>query len=427
MVRRSILPWVLLLAGTAFAGKGKIIDFKRLPQTDPGLIEFLAKASKDLPFRIAGALVLDTHIREKGHEVTNAAEADPVIEAVLGQVFDNMGLPNEIYNWDPNGFAPRSDMVCKEKVLIYPGRVSPTFSRKYTVKMAGKHIDQGYVGTDCTVTAFSAKTEEEWHEWTSKKGWGVNPHAVFVGENVARAAFTFYSKGSATVATPKVERPVYVGFVVRAKDTEAWKVLSVEQPISSDARKQECNAFPLESKPSDYEKKLRMANWMEAVRVLNPIHENFVGTEGTIFQLNGTGNDQLDPAKDKGLLEPYRIAASPLVRAAAELKLSRMGDPATPTVFGDLIATLKHPAARNELIRELVKVLAPRFNENAPANDADTKAMVELVSPDPKNPASVRELKIVDDIAKMRITGQKFDGWLFRKVDDGWQILGPIR
>jgi len=28
-------------------------------------------------------------------------------------------------------------------------------------------------------------------------------------------------------------------------------------------------------------------------------------------------------------------------------------------------------------------------------------------------------LKIVDDLARMRVVNQKFDGWLFRKSEDG--------
>ncbi len=425
MVRRSLLLLVLLAAGTGWA-RGKIIDFKRLPQTDPGLVEFLGK-SKDIPFRIAATLVLDTHLREKGKEIKEAPEFDPVLEQVLGKILENMVADTDIYTWEPNNWGPRGDVVCKDKVLVFPGRVTPKFEKKYTVKVAGKRVDRGYVGQDCTLTAVAAKTEEEWHEWTSKKGWGLNPHAAFVGDNVARVGVTFYSPGNASVATPKIERPVYVGFVSRAKDTEEWKVLSVEPPVEKDYRKQECNAFPPDTKPTDYEKKLRLANWMEAVRILNPLHENFLGSEGTVFQVAGQGNDTLDPAKDKGLLDLYRKAESPLVRAAAELKVSRMGDAPDTAVFADLISALKHPAARNEMLRELVKVLTPRFQANSPAGDDDVKALALLVSPDPKKPAEVRELKIVDDIAKMRVSGQKFDGWLFRKFEDGWQILGPIR
>ena len=424
--RYATLVLLVAAASTSWA-RGKIIDFKRLPQTDPGLVEFLAK-SKDQPFRIAASIVLDTHLREKGREVKEAPEVDQVLDAVLGKLFENMVADTDIYTWDKDNYGPRGDVVCKNKVLVYPGRVSPTFEKQYALKVNGKRIDRGYVGQDCTLTASAAQSEEEWHQWTATKGWGLNPHAVFIGDNVARIGVTFYSPGTAAVPTPRVERPVYIGFVSRAKDTEPWKVLSVEPPVAIDYRKQESNVFPVDSsKPTEYEKKLRLANWMEAVRILNPIHENFLGQEGTFFQMAGQGNDVLDPYKDKGLIELYRKAESPLVRAAAELKLSKMGDPPDTTAFADLIGALKHPAARTEVIRGLVKAFNDRFNANAAANEADTAALALLISPDPKKPVPVRELKIVDDIARMRVTGQKFDGWLFRKFDDGWQILGPIR
>ena len=65
--RYATLVLLVAAASTSWA-RGKIIDFKRLPQTDPGLVEFLAK-SKDQPWRIAASMVLDTHLREKGREI----------------------------------------------------------------------------------------------------------------------------------------------------------------------------------------------------------------------------------------------------------------------------------------------------------------------------------------------------------------------
>ncbi|MBS1150067.1 MAG: hypothetical protein H6Q89_1765 [Myxococcaceae bacterium] len=425
MVRRSLLLVVLALAGTSWAGRGKMIEFKNLPQTVPGLAKLL-KTSKDQPFRTVGALALDTMLRERGHELLETAEVDQVLGEVLRGLFNNMVADTEIYTWDKDNFGPRGDIVCKEKVLIYPGRVSPTFEKKYTVKVQGKRVDRGYLNQDCSVTVTVAKTDDEWHQWTASKGWGINPHAVFVSDNVARIAVTLYSAGTTPVPTPKIEKPIYVGFAAREKENEEWKLLAVEPPTSLDYRKQECNAFPPDAKAGEAEKKARVAFWMESVRILNPARESFVGNEFTLFSMPSSGADAVD-AKDKWMLEPYRKSDSPLVRASAELKLSRMGTATTPNALADLINQVRHPAAKGELVKELLRLIGARLDASAPPSEEDQKTLVGLVSSNPQDPPRVKELKIDGDWARLRTFGTKVDGYVFRKTTDGWQLLGPMR
>lgn len=426
MVRRSFVLALLAVASVAFAGgRGKIIDFKNLPKTVDGLAKLLKGPSKDQPFRTVAALSLDTLLRERGHEVLETAEVDQIFGEVMKGIFTNMVADTDIYTWEKDNFGPRGDIVCKEKVLVYPGRITPTFERKYTVKVMGKRIDRGYLNQECSVTVTAAKTEDEWHQWTAQKGWGLNPHAVYADDNVARIAVALYSAGTSSVPTPKPERPIYVGFADRAKEGAEWKLLSVEPMTSLDYRKQESNVFPADAKPGEAEKKLRVAFWMESVRVLNPTRETFIGTEATLFAMPASGPDAID-GKDKWLLEPYRKSDSPLVRASAELKLSRMGTATTPAALAELIGKVNLPAVKAELVKELLRLIGAKLDAAPAATDEEKTALQAVVS-DPKNPIGVKELKIDGEWARLRVFGVKFDGYLLRKTNDAWAIVGQIR
>jgi hypothetical protein len=423
-MRRSLLLVGLVIASASWA-RPKNIDLKILPQSTAGLVSLL-RTSRDQSYRTMAAMALDSQLRERGHELNAPPESEQLLDLVLGQLFRNMVADTEIYTWDKDIFGPRGDVVCKDKVLVFPGRVTAGFERKYTVKVQGRRIDRGFLDQVCTVVVAAAKTEDEWHQWTSQKGWGINPHPVFVSDNAARIGLTLYSPGTPAVPSAKMERPFYVGFGWRPKDDDDWKLLSVEPPIALDYRKQECNIYPPDTRPAEAEKKLRLAIWMEGVRVLNPLHEVFLGTEASQFLMNTSGADSLD-SKEKWMLEPYRKSDSALVRAAAELKLSRLGTATSATSLADLIVATKHPAARNELILELLRLVGAKFDAGPVATEDDKAELVKLISPDPKNPALVREVKIVDDLARLRVVNQKIDGWVFRKFPDGWQILGQIR
>lgn len=427
MVRRLLVVSALVAALAAHAGKGKMIEFRNLPQTIPGLQKLLKGPSKDQPFRTAGALLLDTLLRERGHEVLEPAEVDQMLGAVLRGLFNGMVADTDVYTWDKENFGPRGDIVCKEKVLVYPGRVTPAFEQKYTVKVQGKRVDRGYLNMECSVTVTAAKTEDEWHQWTAQKGWGINPHAVYASDDVARVGLTLYSAGNSVTPTPKAERPFYVGFVDRVKEGAEWKLMSIEPPTSLDYRKQESNIFPPDQqKPTEHEKKLRVAAWMESVRVLNPARDTFLGPEATIFAMPNSGADAID-AKEKWLLEPYRKADSPLVRASAELKLSKLGTATTPVALADLVAKVKHPAVKNELIKELMRLIGPKLDAAPAVSDEDKTNFQTLVSPDPKAPVGIKDAKIDGDWARVRVFGLKLDGYVLRKSPDGWQILGTLR
>jgi hypothetical protein len=426
MVRRLVLLVVLAVTGAGWAaGRQKLIEFRNMPTTVPGLAKLL-KTSKDQPFRTAAALSLDTMLRERGHELLETGEVDQILGEALKGLFNNMVADNDIYTWDRDNFGPRGDIVCKEKALVFPGRVSPSFERKYKVKVMGKRVDRGYVGQECSVVVAAAKTADEWHQWSAGTGWGINPHAVFISDNVARIAITLYSPGNTQVPTPKIERPIYVGFASREKEDTEWKLLAVEPPTNLDYRKQESNIFPPDSKPGESEKKARLAFWMESVRLLNPARESFIGNEMTLFSMAASGADAVE-GKDKWMLEPYRKSDSPLVRASAELKLSRMGTATTPLALSELITKVQHPAVRNELIKELLRLIGAKLDAAPKPSEEETATLVALVSPDPKTPVMVKELKIDGEWARLRIFNSKNDGFLFKKSNDGWQILGVMR
>ncbi len=433
-MRRPLATFLVVLlfaATTALArGRGKIIDIKSLPQGIPGLANMLGKPSKDQQFRTLGALFLDHQLRTKGTELIASDDVDALVTLVLDGAAANMVAPdNEIYTWEKDKFGPRSDVLCKEKILVFPGRVSRSYKHRVTVKMQGKRIDRGYLNEECTVTATAAKDAAEWYEWTGSQGWGINPFTAYGVENVARIGFAFYSPGQKGAAFPKLEKPTYVGFAARDEPDKdggsavpEWRLVAVEPVTAPDSRKQECNLFQEEPKQGEMERKLRIALWMESVRALDPVHETFSGQDSAIFQLNVGGADSLDPKKDRALLEPYLTSELPIVAAAAALKLARMSNAPNPSALADSLFAVKHPAAKTELMRAIL----PLLKNGVTASDEEKATLMKLAATDPYNLPQVKELLVFDDLAKMQVNRQRVAGYLFKKFPSGWQLLGPF-
>ena len=431
MIRRiARVLLIALVAGSAALARGraKVIDIKLLPQTIPGLANLLASKSKDQQFRTLAALFLDHQLRTRGVELTSTEDVEELLGLLLDAVAANMTAPdNDIYTWEKDKFGPRSDVLCKTRILIFPGRVSGSFTHKVTVKMKGKRIDRGYLNEECTLTATAAKDPAEWYEWTGSQGWGLNPFAAYTADHVARIGFAFYSPGQRGAPFPNLEKPTYVGFASHdeprdggAVDLE-WKLVAAEPITDPDNRKQACNLCQ-QDKPTEMEKRLRLAIWMESVRALDPVRETFSPQDSAIFQLNGTGADALDPKKDKSLLEPYLAGEVPIVQAAAALKLSKMSNAPNPSALADALFAVKHPAAKSELIRAIL----PLLKTGVAASDEEKTTLMKLAATDPYNLPQVKELLLFDDLAKMQVNRQRVAGYLFKKYPSGWQMLGSF-
>lgn len=115
------------------------------------------------------------------------------------------------------------------------------------------------------------------------------------------------------------------------------------------------------------------------------------------------------------------------MRASAELKLSKMGTATTPATLADLAGKVTMPAAKNELIKELMRLIGAKLDAAPPASEEDKAKLQALVSTEPKNPVGIKEAKIDGDWARVRVFGLKLDGYVLRKNDEGWQLVGTIR
>lgn len=423
---RRIIVLAALAASTAFAAsRVKFIDFRSIPRTVPGLRTLLGK-EKNQDTRTAAALTLSNVMRQSGKPIL-APETDVAVTVVLDAVFDQMAAPTDIYTWEKDNFGARGDILCREKALLYPGVVSAGWEKKFTRLLKGKRIDRGYLNSDCTLTVTAAKTPEEFWAWVDTKGWGILPHTVLATDNVARVGLTLFSKGSTGIA-PRAEKPVYVGFVHREKESADWTLLSAEPVTQLDVRKQESNIFADNQKPTDDERKERLAQWMELVKALPP-RASLTSLDQQYFLLQGTGADNITN-KEKALLEPYRKHESALVRAAAELKLSRLGVATTPEALAALAVSLdSHPAEQNEVLRELYGLVGTNFEKSgAPCAPEEVSALHGVAVP--KEKAEINrpdQCRVWESWAKLTLFNSNAKGVLFKKEESGWKMLGAYR
>lgn len=345
-VRRSVVLAVSLVALSAWAGKGKILEFKTMPRTVDGLAKQLEK-EKDAVRRMGLAMVLDQMLREKP-ETTDLKVYDEIGHLLLDKVLDQLAADTEVFEW-PGGelqdeFAPRGDVLGKGEARIYPGRISKNFRRTYIKTPRGKRVDRGFRGQPCRVNINVPDSEDEYFKWVEKEGFGIQMHSINIDGQYARAAMNFVSPGKGD-KPPRHERPVFVAFFKQPKPGTPWTVLSIEQVTALDYREQEVNIIPPRSaQVSDWERKLRLAVWFEDVRTINPSRKAFTSEEERLFNLAGEGADKLEPAQ-LPLLEPYRMSDHPMVRAAAELKAIELGGATTPSTVDFILKTLKHPVA----------------------------------------------------------------------------------
>ena len=347
-------------------GRAKILDFTTVPKTVPNLSAALPKEKKDATKRAALALSLDDLLREKP-EVSDPRLYDELAGTLLGDVLDKMCEPSEVFSTEhsPEKWNPRADMFFKERVLVYPGRVSKDFRRKFTKKPNGKNIDRGYRGQPITLDFQAAATEDEFQTWTDTKGWGILIHEAHVDSGVARIGLTWVSPGTKETPGSHFERPAWVAFYKQPRPgVGTFQLLAIEPETSTDWREQPINVVPPKTEPNDLERKLRISVWMEDVRAL-PVRPAFLGDEEKVFNLEGDGDEKLEAAQ-LPLLEPYRDSSSPMVRAAAELKVMTLGGFGRPENVSNILKVMKHGVVKAKL-EELAKTLPPPVAVETPS------------------------------------------------------------
>jgi hypothetical protein len=88
---------------------------------------------------------------------------------------------------------------------------------------------------------------------------------------------------------------------------------------------------------------------------------------------------------------------------------------------------VSHPAVKNELVKELLRLIGSRLDAAPVVTEEDKLAFQTLISTDPKSPVGIKEAKVDGDWARVRVFGLKIDGYVLKKSADGWQILGSMR
>jgi hypothetical protein len=384
----------LLLALTstaAFAGRSKMIEIKSVPKSIPALADALKKESKDVNRRAAMSLVLDDLLRAKP-EVTDATVYDNIATAFINDVLDKMCEPTDAFSTEfgADKFNPRADLFFRQEVKLRPGRVTKDFRRRYTKKAQGANIDRGYRNQPLTVDFVAAVSDAEFEAWVETKSWGVVVHKAHVdpATSVARIGLTFISNGTKDAPGGRFERPSWVGFYKQVKPgVGSYQPLSIERVTATDWREQPINVVPPKVEPNELSKKLYLDVWMEQVRAI-PVRAAFRPQEEALFKLELESPDKIEQAQIPWL-EKYRDSDSPMVRAAAELKVAALGGEWKPDNVFIINRTMKHPVVKAKLEEQLKKApegwtppnLPPLPPEPAAAPDAGKPAAVDAGKP----------------------------------------------
>lgn len=373
-----------VIATPALAGRSKMLEIKGAPKTPAAVAEAISKAGKDANRRTGLSLVLDELLRSKP-ELNDPALYDQLAGTLFNDVLDKMAEPTDAFSTDygSDKFNPRADLFFRETVKVRPGRTTKEFRRRYTKKAQGKNIDRGYRNQPLTVDFATAASDDEFQQWTDVKSWGVVLHAAHVDTagGIARIGCTFISNGSKDVPGGRFERPSWVAFYKQPKPgVGSFQLLAIEPVTATDWRLQPINLVPPKVEPNELAKKLYLAVWMEQVRAL-PARPAFGAQEEALFNLQYDTAEKFE-ASQVAWLDPYRDSDSPMVRAAAELKLAALGGPWRADSAYIISRGVKHPVVRARLEELLKKApagwtpppLPPGFkDEAAAAADAGTK------------------------------------------------------
>lgn len=422
---RTLALALLCLAAPALA-KVKIIENKSYPSTAAGLAEALAR-TKDPRERITLGLMLDEKLRAKGAEVSDPAVLGPAFELVLDAALSQMAGPGEVWGWGAEGSAPRADVLCRQKVLAYPGRLPAGFSKSYTKKLEGKKLDRGLQGQSCTLTVTVAATEAAWHQAMDEgQSYGLVVHAAFQAEGVLRLGLHFVSPPRTSTYAPGRERPALVGFVRAPKKGEegvAWALVDVPPILAADWREQEVNLLAPKGRPTDAERRLKLSAWAEDVRTINPSRSDWRDGEQRLFLLRALPIEK----KELGLLDRYRTGGSPLVRAAVELKRAELLATLEPDSFAAAIDAL--PAYMKDLlVLELLKQVNGPLEVGEAVSAVDLAELKKAIAADPKlGLAEVKGAKGSGAFAKVQVAGMARPFVLAHRTEAGWVVLGEAR
>jgi hypothetical protein len=357
---RSALLLTALIAAPAFAGRSKMIELKNLPKTAAGVAAALEKEKKDLNRRSVLSLLLDDMVR-KHPEVTDPELYDQLVGSLLNDVLDKMAEPTESFSteYGPDKFHPRADIFFREEVKVKPGRVTKEFKRKLLKKPGGKNIDRGYRDQPLNVLFTAAASDEAFQQWTDSKSWGVVIHAAHVDPTtgIARIGCTFVTNGSKEAPGGHFERPSWIAFYKQPVPGHGfYQPLAIERVTAIDWREQPLNLVPPKVEPIDLAKRLYLEVWMEQVRAL-PNRAAFLPQEQELFELQLDGPYKIE-APQLAMLEPYRDSDSPMVRAAAELKIASLNGPWKPDSIWVIAKGVKHPVVKARLEEQLKKAPA---------------------------------------------------------------------
>ena len=75
------------------------------------------------PVRDALMLQLDAKLREKGAPLDDPEQLDALAGLMFQRILEDMAAPGEVWTWEGDD-APRGDVLIREKLLLFPGRVS---------------------------------------------------------------------------------------------------------------------------------------------------------------------------------------------------------------------------------------------------------------------------------------------------------------
>ncbi len=404
----GIVVFLLLTAAPAFAGKVKFIEV-----VDPNALSspraMLAalEPMKPGPARDALMLQLDTKLREKGAPLDDPEQLDALAGLMFQRILEDMAAPGEVWTWEGDD-APRGDVLIREKLLLFPGRVSSEFKKDITVTPKGKRIDRSYADTACKVTVQPAKSEPEWNGWVETKGWGAAMHEVKWMDDVARVAVTVTAPGKAGMPGPKHQRPAWIGYFKRPKKSEPWTVGLFAPTQAKEQKAAEANVSSLDAKvqATEQHKKLVLALRMEDVRMIPPTRTALTPHEANWFSLKGLTGSPVD-AKTQGWLEPYRADVSPMVRAAAVVKLLELGGKAKGGELADILVNVR----LTQVVADAQALLDAMLDAgDAALTDEQKGSLAQL--------AGAGEVRSLPDVVRVKSQGKVT---YFRKAPYGWE------
>lgn len=407
-VHLGLVVLVLLASPVALAGKVKFIDVVDPNAfTTPKAMLSQLETMKPGPARDALMLQLDTKLREKGTPLDDAEQLDALAGLLFQKILEDMAAPTDVWTWEGDD-SPRGDVLIREKLLLFPGRVSSAFAKELTVTPKGKRIDRAYADTACKVLVLPAKSEPEWQAWVETKGWGAAVHEVRWLDDVARVAATVTSPGKSGAPGPRHQRPAWVGYFKRAKKADPWAVALFAPATAKDQKAAEANVSSLDAKvrAGDAFKKQVLALRMEDVRLVPATHATLSPHEERWFSLAGLTECPVE-AKTIAWLEPYRADPSPMVRAAAVVKLLELGGKPTGGELADILVNIRIHKVAADAQRLLDAMLDAG---NSELTDEQKGSLAQL--------AGAGEVRSLPDVVRVKSQGKTT---YFRKAPYGWE------